>query len=513
MDITGRSRIVTNVLSSWFGYLVFVLAGFIMPRVIDGYLGRFSLGIWDLAWSLVNYLSLSSLGIGSSVNRYVALYRSRGDTAGIRRATASVFYVQAVIAAGVIVAAAIMAGMLPTIFPDQEQHVLADARWVVILLGTGLAIQIFLDIHRGVITGFHRWDIHNNINAISYIATVGIMILGLVMGGGLPALAALYLSGVLLTEIVRARIARTLFPDLNLRYSLFDRDQAKEMFGFGIKTLMSSLPQLLVIQTNNILAAAMLGPAALAILARPIALVRHLEAFLNKFSFVLTPTASAIQGMGNLSEVRSFLLRTTRYGVAITLPIIILLSFYGDLILDTWMGPEYAHGEILAILAVGYFLPVSQSPAIKILTGLNLHGKAGLLSLITAMIVYGAGLAAVHETGWSLINAAFLVAAALSLGPGIVIPVIACRKLHIPPALYLRRAFLSPLICAAPYLTTISACRLTFPDNPWMDFVAGNTIGGLITVAVYWRYIFSHKLRSELAGLFYRYSGMNAENK
>ena len=82
-DLTGRSRLVPNVIFNWAAYFVFIVAGFIMPRMIDHRLGREILGIWDFAWSLVGSFKLVQLGIGSSVNRYIAKYRAAKDTDGI----------------------------------------------------------------------------------------------------------------------------------------------------------------------------------------------------------------------------------------------------------------------------------------------------------------------------------------------------------------------------------------------------------------------------------------------
>jgi len=71
-DLTGRHRLVSNVIFNWGGHFVFIIAGFIMPRMIDRRLGQEILGIWDFAWSLVSYFQIVGMGIGSSVNRFVA---------------------------------------------------------------------------------------------------------------------------------------------------------------------------------------------------------------------------------------------------------------------------------------------------------------------------------------------------------------------------------------------------------------------------------------------------------
>lgn len=88
-DLTGRERMVSNVIFSWGAHSVFIIAGFIMPRMIDRRLGQELLGIWDFSWSLVSYFQLVQAGIASSVNRYVARYRAAGDMLGVNRVVSS----------------------------------------------------------------------------------------------------------------------------------------------------------------------------------------------------------------------------------------------------------------------------------------------------------------------------------------------------------------------------------------------------------------------------------------
>ncbi|MCH8193555.1 MAG: hypothetical protein IIA65_06015, partial [Planctomycetes bacterium] len=88
-DVTGRDQLVSNVLFSWASHLVFVAAGFIMPRMIDNHLGQELLGVWDFGWSLVAYFSLVNAGINSSINRYVAKYYGARDIAGVNDVASS----------------------------------------------------------------------------------------------------------------------------------------------------------------------------------------------------------------------------------------------------------------------------------------------------------------------------------------------------------------------------------------------------------------------------------------
>ena len=46
---------------------MFIVAGFLMPRMMDYYVGQRLLGVWDLGWSIVSYFELAQIGVGSSV--------------------------------------------------------------------------------------------------------------------------------------------------------------------------------------------------------------------------------------------------------------------------------------------------------------------------------------------------------------------------------------------------------------------------------------------------------------
>ena len=79
----AQGQIARGLGVSWVAQFIQIAAGFIVPRWIDHGLGRETLGVWDLGWSFVSYLTLLEAGIGSSVNRHVALHRADGDATGV----------------------------------------------------------------------------------------------------------------------------------------------------------------------------------------------------------------------------------------------------------------------------------------------------------------------------------------------------------------------------------------------------------------------------------------------
>ena len=488
-DVTGERRIAWNVITSWAGHAVFLVGGFILPRVIDRHIGQVSLGIWDFSWSLVNYLGLAGLGIGSSVNRHVAIYRAQNDVASLRRTVSSVTAIQVAAALVVCIGTCGVLYFIPSLLSNRAGVSVDEVRWVVGLLGLCLAVQMGFDAQRGVMTGCHRWDLHNGLNSGSYAVSLIGIVIALHFDGGLRAVAAVYTATAVLTELVRMLMVRQICPELRIRLQYAELAEAKKMFVFGGKVVVSGIPGLLLTQASSLMIAAYLGPAALAVYSRPMALIRNSQTLVNKFAFVLTPTAGSLRSVGKEGELRQFFISATRCGVCLTLPLILLLSIDGGLLLRIWMGPRYAYGGLIAVLAVGYFLSTTQQVVGTILIGLNLHGKPALYSIPVAIAGVLAGIVGMRTFGCTLSGAALMVVVPLAIGNGVIPMVYACRKLHVSVRQFAYRAFIAPGVRAVPFALCLLAANRIFTGHPFYAIAVGGAAGAALTAPLYWSYL------------------------
>ncbi len=499
-SLTGRDRLISNVIWSWAGHLVFVISGFLMPRMIDTHVGQVSLGVWDFCWSIVSYLSLASLGIGSSVNRYVAHYRASGEIDQLSRSVSSVFVIQVVIGALVLIASIVLAWFVPQLFSGRLQEHASDTRWVVGFLGASVAVQMGFDSFRGVITGCHRWDLHNGIQSGSYALTVLGMLLSLHYGGNVASLAVVYFIGALGGEILRASVALRVCPELKLSLRNASWKDARKMATFGSKTLILSLPPLLVLQTIAIVITASLGPAALAVLSRPLGLVRHLETFLGKFTYVLGPIFGSLHLSGSHDERRELFIDSARWGIAFALPAMMMLALLGDAVLELWMGANYVYPGLMMLLSAGLFLSASQGAAIQALVGMNEHGRVAIFNVVLTVVILVVGTSIMQWFQWNLTKAAWLIVFAMVPPYGLIVPLYACRKLKIGIVEYFRRVFARPVLCSLPLLATLLAVRRYFEGHPFYTLVVGGALGTLVISAIYWTFFLAPAQRERVAG-------------
>lgn len=486
-DATGRDRLTWNVLVSWGGQTVFLAAGFILPRIIDAQIGRAALGVWDFGWSLVAYFALLQAGITASVNRYVGKFRAVADETAINRVVSSVSCVLVVVA---IVVAMLGLGVgrgLPVWLEGKLGRLAPQAGVLVQLLAAALAVQMVTGAFGGLITGCHRWDLQNAILAGGHVLVVTGIIGVLVSGGGLVGMAWVNLAGEVLKGVARVIVAMWVFPALRVGPRYVKAHVVRNMATFGFKAMVPRVSEMLTNQMTAILLGWHLGPAALALYMRPMGLVRHTRTFMTKFAMVLIPSTSAMQAQGQYERLRGLLIKGTRYGLLMALPVTIAMVVLGGHLLKVWMGPEYARGLLAATLALGHLAFISHIPAMYILMGVNAHGRPALVNLAGGVATPVLVFLALHVFGLDLVGTAVSVGIPMTVVYGLFVPIYACRKLRLSLVLFLRSAWTVPLLCNVPFALALIAVRVLWAERAGLAVLIGAVVGGIVLGAAYWR--------------------------
>lgn len=452
--------------------------------MVDESLGQTALGVWDFGWSIVHYLGLAMVGIGSSVNRFVARYRSSGESEKLSRIVSSVIAIQLLIAVAVALAALVLAHILPLKMAHKLGDQSAVAGQVVLFLGLALAIQMAFDAFRGILTGCHKWTIYNALNAGSYAISSVLMLIALMQGFGLAAMAMIFLAVTVVTELFRVYFAVVACPTIEYRLANVNAYDISRVFRFGVKNVLIYLPRVIIQQTVNIFVVMYLGPAMLAILARPLALVGHVSTIINKFSFVLTPTAGSLQGGDRIEELRSFATVSMRASWIFAVLPCTYLFVLGDKLVDLWMGEGYANWAVIAILTAGSVLPMAKSAVVAIMAGMNEHGRIAKYSLILSVVTIAIGIPVVTQFGWTLEVASFLMVLPTNIGIGLVAVVIGCKVLKVSAWQYVRDVIRDPLLVGLVCGLALWMVRLYGPQASALSLLTGAVVQ-LIVVLVF----------------------------
>ncbi len=465
-DRSGRDRFGRNVAFAWGGYLVNVVSGFIVPRLISDQLGQATLGIWDFCWSLVSYFGLVQLGMGSSVARYVAKFRARDDRAGLNRSVSTIaLFLRSVGWLAFGVAAVVAFWVLPHLSGKLGEG-MDSARWIILLLGLQVSAGITLTVYGSVIVGCHRWDVHNAVSASCYgLIAVG-SVTALTAGAGLAVLAAIHCVVMTAGELARRYLSRRVCPELVIDRRLASWKVFAEQARYSAKSLSPRIAALLSNQALAILITLYLGPASLAIFARPRSLMSTLRVMAAKFGMILIPTSSALSAMRDEKGLEHSLVSMTSTISALVLPPLVVLAIFGDRVIRLWMGPEYVFPGLVPILALGCLATVVQEPVWALLSGMNAHGRMALAKLVAAagsatLLALGLGL-----FDWGLLGAAVCFVLPQILVDGILTPWCACTRLGVSRRTFAWKVFGLPAVCILPAAAALAGASNLAGDFP-----------------------------------------------
>lgn len=500
-DLTGQSSFARNLLFSWGGYVVNLIAGFVLPRMVDDRLGQFQLGVWDFAWTMIGYLGLMELGIGGA-DRLFARDIATGDFTKLTRSVSSVTLCMVGIGFLMLIGALLVALLVVPLFQDRLGTFTFSTQWVVFFLGTGAAVEVMLGAHWCVIIAVHRWDVHNTISSVvSLTATLGMM-LAMLLGGGLVWMAGIQSVTRITGHLCRYVMARRVCPSLKFDFSTADFGVVREQMQFTGKNFLPRIADMLVNQTVSLLLVSFAGPAALAVFSRPRALTKHVRTMVGKFSSILVTSASAMQALEDNGGLRRMLLRRSEQASFFSVPAILWLSVIGGPIIELWMGKDYVHPGLVPILSLGFIASLVQDPVWAIMTGLNRHGRIALVKFGGSVACAGAVALGLYFGRDKLLWAALGLTLPMLLVDGFLVPAIACRAMQVPLSGFYRITLLKPFLLFLPAGICLAAARMVFEGNLLMILGVGGGLAGLIQAGMFYKFALPEKVRNRVRQTF-----------
>ena len=497
-DFTGRKQFAKNLAITWIAHLFVVMAGFIVPRQMSDSLGQNALGIWDLGWVAVNYLTLTGFGVGPALSREVAYLRSTGNIEKLRKTASTVQMMLTVVAIAIALFAVFISEPVARMVLKDDIHSVAEASTVLTLLILSLAIKIMAMPSGGILAGCHRWDLQNGLNGIHDFLLAAALLACLWLGYDLVILAYIVFIAAIFVSIARVFLGQIQIPEVKLISGGWSTPIANKMLRFGGKTLLIQIPSIVTFQTSALFLAGALGPAALAVLNRSVALTRHIEQAIQKVAAMFSPMTSGSIGLDEQTDHYTLLVRGARDCMLIALPAAIGLGFVGDLLVLIWMGPEYSDHMLVMILAVGSVLPFTQVGTAQVLVGLDAHGRMAKWTIITTTITIIICVSAAFMIGWSVLVAASVIAITRTVGSGIAVQVYVARTCNVSWWRFFIDTLQFPLLLNVPLLIFISLGRLCFDYGDWHIALLLVALGFACTLGLYFLKVIPQPLKDKL---------------
>ena len=495
-DVIGKAQFSYNVVVYWFAQILVIASGFIVPRQISDNLGIEILGVWDIGWATYNYLAITGF-FAIAVNRYIALYRSTGE----QDRQSQVFSTSTIIQFCVCLILLLLSLFSLELSKEYLENTFKsdEITNILRLFCFAVIVRLLGDSSRGVITGEHRWDLHHVINAIQDILLAIALVFALQIGATILTLGYLVLISSIATTFTRIIVRRIISPDTVFSFRFWDKKLARELFLFGAKTFTNSGSQLILFQTAAILLGAVTGPSALAIYTRSQTLIRISEGLIQKIANMFVPITSSLIGLNRDREARELLLDSCILFMSISIPISLGMIFFGDLVIEVWMGAEYAKREIIVILALGSLFPIAHTGVFSVLAGMNAHGKLGIISLSITLLALLASIPILNSYyAVSYLSVSILVAVTWGLSRGFCLPIFLLHQFQISIKKYLICVVVKPSVFYAPMAIFFYFARQQFKDGSYLSSLALCALAGIITATLIWKFLLPPNIKKLL---------------
>ena len=175
----------SGVILSYVGQLVQIIIGVIYTPIMLRLLGQSEYGLYQLVYSVVSYLSLLSLGFGSSYLRFYSRYKAQEDEEGVAKLNGMFMIIFCSISVICVICGIVMIGNVRSIFgtglTDSEY---ATARILMGLLIINLAMTFPNSVFNCSITAHEKFLFQKLLILIQNLLSPFLSLPLLIMGYG-----------------------------------------------------------------------------------------------------------------------------------------------------------------------------------------------------------------------------------------------------------------------------------------------------------------------------------------
>src|SRR5579864_2508362 len=491
----GHHRVVSNILFNSAGNIVSSLVGFLLAPVMVHTLGDAGYGIWVIALQLGAYLGLMDLGIRVAVGRYLTHHYEKGERDQVDLVITSAILILSVAGVLCVLAGSGLALLLPRIM-HIPAGMISVARWAVFLVSLVIGLSVPGSIFPGAVASLSRYDLLNLRTAGVAVVRGLAMWLALIEGGGIVGIAAVWVIVTLACLVLDYLIASRLYYGFHITSDWpAIRRCARTLFGFSAFAFLLSISSRLILWSDNLVIAIILGPAAVTAYAIGNNLVDVARNALASVNAGFVPLATAYNAKGDVPALRRLLIQGSRMGLVVILPGVMAFFIIGGDFITLWMGARYRQtaGAVLILLGTTMLCAPLRSTCNQILYGMNKHRRYGIMSAVEAFANLGLSIVLAYKMG--VIGVAWGTAIPALIVEGMFVPIYTAQLLQ------QSRVELYWQTCVQPMLSTLPYCVLLFVlhrvgwVNRWSHFFVAIAMAVAVYAVIVWFWTFSSSER------------------
>ena len=369
------SRLRINMASSFAATILNVAVTGISYPLYLHFLGYEKYGVWLVLATIITFVQLTNLGIGTAVMKLVAEEHGKNNPQGVQRYVTTAMATLVVAALPALLVLWCCTTRIIALFNLQGANA-AAAAGLLPYMGI-LSVYVFVvQVFGATLSGLGRMDLANYADSAGRIVALCISVVLLSRGRGIESLfissaLSYVLVHALLTCLIKKCGAYRFFSLDNL-----DRAALKGLLRFGSGVFGSSIVSMLLGPFNKLVITRWVGVSSVPIYEIAFNGSMQIRSLLEAVFRALSPEVSRLSASneaGSLGRMRDIDRRALKIILRFGAPFWLLIIIFAAPLLKLWLGARFvpALPAVFQILMVGTFLGLLGVPSFYILMGLG----------------------------------------------------------------------------------------------------------------------------------------------
>ena len=494
--ITTPKRLIHNTVFNVATLVTNAVIGFFLIRFFIGHLGTARYGVWVLFGGAVfRYGGMLTMGLNSSVNRYIPLYLAKDNNEGVQRVINTTLFFYSAVSILLVAASLVIHYNVANWFEQISPELVRTAEVLVLVMGFCAALAMPLQLSSAVLSGLQRYGIINLTMLIMLLTRTVLLVVLLWRGYGLLTMGAVLATSEIVVRVLQTIFARKLLSQFVLSPRKIDFRLLREMLAYGINTFLYMGGAFIILQASNIIIGMFIGDREISQFQAAAAGVVLLSQFLYAFTGAIKPAVSDLDARDDEWRVKEIAFLTQKYSLLMIIPAGCFFVAMGRQFLWIWVGGTSEDlnpttistmGVILTILAVGHCLRLAQHSNFLVLVGRGQHRIFGILMALTAVLCVSASVVSVKVFNLGLVAIAWSNCLPMVLISGVILPIYFNWTMKISAWESVRRVWWPALLGGLPSVVLISVWKYMSVPDSWAEIFAVVFLTMAVTLVSCW---------------------------
>lgn len=376
-----------GVLLTYIAQGVQILSGLLYTPIMLRLLGQSEYGLYQLVASVVSYLSILSLGFGSSYMRFYSRIKKNNDEQEIARFNGMFMTIFLIIAVICLLCGAVMLGNIELVFGDGlTASEYPKARILLALMVFNLSLTFPASVFDSFMSAHEQFVFQRMLKVLQYLFNPFIALPLLIAGYGSIALV-LVTTGLTIAKLISSIWFCIKELHIKMVFRGFEWGLLKEMWFFTFFIFINMIVDQINWNVDKFLLGRFSGTVAVAVYGIGSQLNNMYLQVSTAISNVFIPQVNRIvaeeQGDRVLTELFT---KVGRVQFIVLSMIVSGFIFLGQAFIALWAGEEYEDSYYIALLLiVSVTVPLIQNLGIEIQRAKNLHKVRSVIYLVMAV--------------------------------------------------------------------------------------------------------------------------------